>query len=123
MDSFVDLDYQTSRLLKNLASIRKADRQKILEAYKLAKKYHSGQRRDEGGSYLLHPIRVASLLFEKADINDANTICAAILHDTIEDTKLDLVNVKKKFGIQTTSLVQNLTRIKLPDETAKNRFI
>ncbi|OGM11410.1 hypothetical protein A2Z22_00835 [Candidatus Woesebacteria bacterium RBG_16_34_12] len=121
MNTFLNLKFQESRFLKNIDQFKKMDKAKIIKAYKLAKKYHSGQKRDEGGPYLLHCLRVACLIIEELDIKDSSVICAAILHDSVEDTKLTLEEIKEKFGIKTSELVSNLTRNR-SEETELNKY-
>lgn len=122
MDPFLDLKAQKKRLLGNIAFLPESDKKRIFKAYELAKKYHSGQLRDEGGLYVLHCLRVASHLIETLGIDDGDFICAAILHDAIEDTELKSPEIKRKFGRKTAQLVDKLTREKLPDETELNRY-
>lgn len=106
---FFDLNFQEKKLLSNI---------KLFASHK----FHAGQQRDEGGSYILHGIRVANYLLELLEIKDADIICAALLHDTVEDTPLPLKKVEKLFGGKVSYLVDSVTRKKLPDETEENRF-
>jgi GTP pyrophosphokinase len=122
MNNSLNLNFQEKRLLKNIVSFSEAGKKKIIKACQLAKKYHSGQKRDEGGPYILHPLRVASLLIEELNISDVNVICAALLHDAVEDSDLQLKEINEIFGNITSNLVKNLTRKKLPDEAESNKY-
>lgn len=122
MNPFFDLKFQEKRLLDNINLLSKSDREKVVGAYNLAKKYHSGQKRDEGGPYILHCLRIASYLIEILSMDNVDVICAALLHDAVEDTELELSEVKRRFGKRVSQLVDNLTRKKLPDETELNRY-
>jgi guanosine-3',5'-bis(diphosphate) 3'-pyrophosphohydrolase len=120
--SLFNLKFQKNRLLNDIGSLPKADKEKIVEACCLAQKYHSGQLRDEGGPYILHCLRVASYLIENLGVNNVGVICASLLHDAVEDTDLTLLEIRRKFGQRTAKLVGNLTRKKLPGETELNKY-
>ena len=83
--------------------------EKIAAAYQAAKVAHEGQERKSGEPYITHPVAVAEIL---ADIGlDHQTIMAALLHDTVEDTKLSLETVKKDFGKEVAALVDGVTKL------------
>lgn len=83
---------------------------KIIEkAYNLALEKHQGQFRKSGEAYIIHPLNVAYILTDiKADYE---TICAALLHDTIEDTDITLDTLEKEFGKTVRTLVDGVTKI------------
>lgn len=83
----------------------------VLKAIRFANKHHQGQvRRGSGDPYYYHPIAVALILVAyKNSKNLVLLICAAILHDTIEDTKLTFEKIVKEFGKLVASLVLELT--------------
>ena len=66
----------------------KADTSLIVRAYEVAEKAHSGQRRKSGEPYITHPVAVATILAELG--MTAQTLAAAVLHDTVEDTDYTL---------------------------------
>jgi GTP pyrophosphokinase len=81
----------------------------IQKAYNLAEEKHHGQFRKSGEAYIIHPLNVAYILTDiKADYE---TICAAILHDTIEDTDLTLNDLEKEFTKTVRILVDGVTKI------------
>ncbi len=87
------------------------DTEKILRAYEYAKELHEGQFRVSGEPYISHPIAVAEIV---AGLGlDTDSICAALLHDTVEDCaeKTDLDVLKKRFGETVASLVDGLTKL------------
>ena len=112
------------QLYNRLAEKGVYDLDKITRAYLLAEKAHSGQKRISGEDYIIHPISVAVIV---ADLQlDTDSICAALLHDTIEDTqgRVDLVLVKKEFGQQVADLVDGVTKlIHIPFETKQDESI
>ena len=101
-----------NRLLDILrATGKKYDLEKITEAYEYAKSLHEGQFRVSGDAYISHPIAVAEIV---AGLElDTDSICAALLHDTVEDCaeKTNLREVEKKFGTEVALLVDGLTKI------------
>lgn len=86
------------------------DRKKIIAALQFARRAHKGQRRQEGSAYIIHPIRVASIVLAEAATWDADMIVAALLHDVIEDTKVSRVQIERRFGRRAANFVQALTR-------------
>ena len=62
------------------------DEEIITKAYKLTEKAHDGQKRNSGEDYFVHPVAVANILI---DLHmDDETICAGLMHDVLEDTKV-----------------------------------
>ncbi len=100
------------RLLDILkATGKKYDTEKIKQAYEYAKELHEGQFRVSGEAYISHPVAVAEIV---AGLElDTDSICAALLHDTVEDCseKTDLRELEKKFGSAVALLVDGLTKI------------
>ena len=101
-----------SRLLNILsATEKKYDTEKITRAYEYAKELHEGQFRASGEAYISHPIAVAEIV---AGLElDTDSICAALLHDTVEDCshKTNLKEIEKLFGSDVAMLVDGLTKI------------
>ena len=94
---------------KVIDSEKQYDLSKIVSAYELAEKYHHSQRRESGEPYISHPIAVAYILLELG--MDTDTICAALLHDVVEDTKCTLEQLHKQFGIDVAMLVNGVTKL------------
>lgn len=84
---------------------------KVLRAIEVARKAHKGQKRKVSGQpYFYHPVAVAFILMSfKRSAKLTDLIVAAILHDTIEDTKLTFEQITKLFGSFVASLVLELT--------------
>ena len=101
-----------SRLLDILkATGKKYDLEKINSAYEYARDLHEGQFRISGEAYISHPIAVAEIV---AGLElDTDSICAALLHDTVEDCadRTDLKVIEKKFGKDVAVLVDGLTKM------------
>ncbi|MCQ2603566.1 MAG: RelA/SpoT family protein [Spirochaetia bacterium] len=90
---------------------------RIMRAAGFGKIWHDGQKRASGEPYFIHPIQVASILI---DLNlDYETIIAALLHDTVEDTDITLDFISQQFGPVVATLVDGVTKISLMK--AKNK--
>ena len=90
---------------------KKYDLEKITSAYEYAKELHEGQFRASGEAYISHPVTVAEIV---AGLElDTDSICAALLHDAVEDCsdKTNLKEIEKKFGAPVAMLVDGLTKI------------
>lgn len=84
---------------------------KVRKAYQFALEQHKDQSRKSGEAFIIHPLAVAELL---ADLRlDVTSIEAALLHDVVEDTDVDLERIKKKFGPQVAILIDGLTKLDL----------
>ena len=81
----------------------------VKKAYEYAKDLHQGQKRQSGEDYITHPLNVAYILAEmKAD---KDTICAALLHDALEDTKTTKEEIAENFNVTIANLVDGVTKI------------
>jgi GTP diphosphokinase / guanosine-3',5'-bis(diphosphate) 3'-diphosphatase len=87
----------------------KADIRKIERAYEVAARLHAGQSRRSGDPYITHPLAVATILAELGMPHD--TICAALLHDTVEDTQYTVGQIQEEFGEEVASLVDGVTKL------------
>jgi guanosine-3',5'-bis(diphosphate) 3'-pyrophosphohydrolase len=87
----------------------KADLVGITRAYEIAEEAHRGQLRRSGEPYITHPIAVAQIL---ADLGmDEPTVIAALLHDTVEDTPVELAAVNAEFGELVALVVDGVTKL------------
>ena len=94
----------------------------LLKALKFAADKHQHQRRKNQAAspYINHLIEVAELLWESGNVRDLNTIVAAILHDTIEDTDTSPAELETAFGPKVRRIVEEVTDDKrLPKEVRK----
>ena len=102
----------TDRLFEILrATGKKYDLDKIQAAFAYADALHAGQFRKSGDAYITHPIAVAEIV---ASLElDTDSICAALLHDTVEDCgeKTNIQEIAKRFGADVAMLVEGLTKI------------
>ncbi len=92
----------------------------ITKAYEFAKEAHSGQCRYSGEPYIMHPVAVAKILYELG--MDSESLIAALLHDTVEDTETGVDNIKELFGEDIAVLVDGVTKLgKVPLETKEEQ--
>ena len=85
------------------------DTRPIERAYTVAARLHAGQRRMSGDPYITHPIAVAAIVAEIG--MSAETVCAALLHDTVEDTNYSLACLREEFGDVVAHLVEGVTKL------------
>ncbi|MEG1641044.1 MAG: bifunctional (p)ppGpp synthetase/guanosine-3',5'-bis(diphosphate) 3'-pyrophosphohydrolase, partial [Ruthenibacterium sp.] len=88
---------------------RPYDMEKIDKAYQLACDSHKGQVRLSGESYVSHPVAVACLLLDLG--LDTDSLCAALLHDVVEDTDTSLATIQTMFGSDVPLLVDGVTKL------------
>ncbi len=81
----------------------------IKKAYEYAKEKHKNQLRKSGEPYIIHPLNVAYILAKLG--LDTETICAALLHDVVEDTDGTYEEIKEKFGEEIATLVEGVTKL------------
>jgi GTP pyrophosphokinase len=88
---------------------RRVDTKLIQKAFQLADDKHKDQCRNSGEPYIIHPLNVAYIL---ADTGlDDNTLCAALLHDVVEDTEVTDEDIRKEFGEEIADMVAGVTKL------------
>ncbi len=87
----------------------KADVRTVERAYEVAAHWHKDQKRKSGDPYITHPLAVATILAELG--MNTETICAALLHDTVEDTAYTLNELRSEFGEDVAALVDGVTKL------------
>lgn len=94
------------------------EQQLIIQAAEWSKELHKEQRRASGEPYFIHPLQVAEFLVDLG--LDHEAVIAALLHDVLEDTVVELPELRKKFGRQIASLVDGVTKISLVKAKSKH---
>lgn len=84
----------------------------IKKAYLVARDLHKGQKRNSGEPYIIHPVYVAYILLTEMNLHDANSIAAALLHDTREDCGITYEYLVKHFNNDVANLVEGVTKMK-----------
>ena len=93
------------------------DLKKIQKAYTFAFYSHDGQQRRDGSNYITHPVEVASILLELR--MDPDTICAALMHDVLEDCDVNKGNLRELFGEDVAEIVDGVSKLGKLDITAR----
>ena len=91
-------------------SLSDSDKRIIRLAFDMAVEAHSDQKRKSGEAYIFHPISVAKIVAQQIGL-DATSICAALLHDVVEDTKFSIEDIERHVGNDIAKIVNGLTKI------------
>ncbi len=113
--------HSIDELLQRIAGYQpSADLDRIRRAYAFAEHAHSGQFRRSGEPYVVHPLSVAGIISQLK--LDADSVCAGLLHDCVEDTSATVEEISKLFGSEVAFLVDGVTKLgKLPWSTKEER--
>ena len=96
-------------IAKKKETSRRVDTKLIMKAYNYAVEHHGNQKRRSGEPYIIHPINVAYIL---AGVGlDEATICAALLHDVVEDTDATDADLRRDFGDEIADMVAGVTKL------------
>ena len=98
--------------------LNKSDIKTIQKAYTLAFYAHEGQLRRDGSKYITHPVAVSNILLDLK--MDPDSICAALMHDVLEDCDVNKNNLKKLFGDSVAEIVDGVSKLGKLDITSKN---
>ncbi len=94
-----------------------ADLSLIQKAYDFSNRAHEGQKRKSGDPYFIHPVSVATII---TDLRlDTASVCAGLLHDTVEDTSATLDDIGREFGPEVADLVDGVTKLTKIEYTSK----
>ena len=108
-DELIEGEFQ--KLLSEYLASNHRKRTEIIErAYHFAKEAHQGVLRQSGEPYILHPIAVARIACKEIGLG-STSICAALLHDVVEDTEYTVEDIENLFGKKIAQLVDGLTKI------------
>lgn len=96
-------------LINKLLQYNPDEARMVRKAYNYANMLHQGQKRESGEPYIIHPLNVADILIEMHA--DGDTICAGLLHDTLEDTKTTKEDIASLFNSNIANLVAGVTKL------------
>ena len=85
------------------------DRARVQDAFVFACEHHADQRRKSGEDFIVHPVGVARICASMR--LDTEALCAALLHDTVEDTSASLEEVRERFGEEIAAVVDGVTKL------------
>ncbi len=103
------IDLRFRELLSKVRAHRPAEDAELLQrAFAFAREQHAAQRRESGEPFLSHPLEVAHILAEMR--LDVPTLCAALLHDVVEDTKIPIATLAEQFGPEVARIVEGTTK-------------
>ena len=114
----LDLNEPERRLLGDLFAIVsehaadsavEIDRGRVQDAFVFAFEHHAAQRRKSGEDFIVHPVGVARICASMR--LDTETLCAALLHDTVEDTSASIEEVRERFGEEIAAIVDGVTKL------------
>jgi GTP pyrophosphokinase len=104
-------DRLIQRFLMKIKKYPKNQQEKIIDAVTFSWSKHEKQKRKSGEPYIIHPLAVAEILVQLE--MDGDTICAGLLHDTLEDTTAEYEQLKERFGVEVADLVEGVTKIEI----------
>lgn len=99
------------RLMRPMRHCSKSERAQMRKAFEYARDAHEGTRRKSGEPYILHPMEVARIVVVEMGLDDPTSVIAALLHDVVEDTDIELGDIKLEFGNTATNIIDGLTKI------------
>ena len=91
-------------------SFSASDLSRLNAAWELAQTAHSGQLRQSGEPYVTHPLAVAELVYELIE-PDADALCAALLHDVVEDSDTSIASIEAQFGPRVAGIVDGVSKL------------
>ena len=110
MDENMSVELMYDELREQAAELFDSKEVEIIDkAFQLAKRQHNGQKRSSGEPYIIHPVAVAKIVLDYG--MDYQSVAAAMLHDTVEDTDITLEEVTREFGSDIAHLVDGLTKL------------
>src|SRR6516164_92166 len=90
--------------------LKSGDKELVRDAFEMSAEAHKTMRRKSGEPYILHPLAVARICVEEIGLGIRSSICA-LLHDTVEDTDINLEDIERVFGSEIARIVDGLTKI------------
>ena len=115
MDTVVNYDQQILRayrsIIRAMRDTSRTEKLTIRKAFEMARDAHAGVRRKSGEPYILHPLAVARIVVIEMGLEDTTSVVCALLHDTVEDTNIELSDIQREFGNKAKEIIDGLTKI------------
>jgi guanosine-3',5'-bis(diphosphate) 3'-pyrophosphohydrolase len=114
----IDLELERKEILKRYRKLLKSakpflkdnDAKLIKKAFNTSLEAHKDMRRKSGEPYIYHPLAVAQIAVEEIGLG-TTSIVSALLHDVVEDTELEIEDIKRDFGPKVAQIIDGLTKI------------
>lgn len=107
----------------NLVLLPENHRRRLRIAYGIARREHHEQKKFGLYPYIIHPLSVCNFILDELHIKDLDILLAALLHDTVEDGKLKVIDVQKLFGEKVAVIVKAVSRVPEPRESEKQKAV
>jgi GTP pyrophosphokinase len=105
------IQHEFEKLLNDyLNSNHRRKVERITKAFNFANQAHAGTKRRDGDPYIMHPLAVARVVCSEMGLG-STSICSALLHDVVEDTEYEVVDIQNMFGDKIAQIVDGLTKI------------
>ncbi|MEL6135200.1 MAG: HD domain-containing protein, partial [Bacteroidota bacterium] len=92
-------------------SLNRQDNRVVQKAFEFAREALKDTRRKSGEPYILHPLAVANIIVKEMGLKDATATACALIHDVVEDTNIELSDIKRQFGPKIMEITNGLTKI------------
>lgn len=99
------------RLIRSMRDTTRTEKKTIRRAFDMAYEAHSSMRRKSGEPYILHPLAVARIVVSEMGLEDTTSVVCALLHDVVEDTEIELADIRHLFGNKAAEIIDGLTKI------------
>ena len=98
-------------IIRSMKHSTKSEKGEIRRAFDFARRAHEGMRRKSGEPFFLHPLEVARIVVVEIGLEDPTSVICAFLHDVVEDTEVDLDDIRREFGVKAAEIIDGLTKI------------
>ncbi|MEL6732198.1 MAG: HD domain-containing protein, partial [Bacteroidota bacterium] len=116
-----EIDRVFKSLMRQLRNLSRQDKRMVTKAFEFAREAHKDTRRKSGEPYILHPLAVATIIVKEMGLKDAVATACALIHDVVEDTDIELSDIKRQFGPKIMDITNGLTKI--ASSEVKSEFV
>ncbi|MEL7062213.1 MAG: RelA/SpoT family protein, partial [Bacteroidota bacterium] len=116
-----EIDRVFKSLMRQLRNLSRQDKRMVTKAFEFAREAHKDTRRKSGEPYILHPLAVATIIVKEMGLKDAVATACALIHDVVEDTDIELSDIKRQFGPKIMEITNGLTKI--ASSEVKSEFV
>ncbi|RMG71041.1 MAG: bifunctional (p)ppGpp synthetase/guanosine-3',5'-bis(diphosphate) 3'-pyrophosphohydrolase [Bacteroidetes bacterium] len=98
-------------IIRSIKHATKSEKNEIRRAFDFGRQAHEGMRRKSGEPFFMHPLEVARIVVVEMGLEDTTSVIAAFLHDVVEDTDVELSDIRREFGVKAAEIIDGLTKI------------